>query len=243
VSRLAAVSNDDPAGPGAGDPQKRNAYGLNFRIMDAPFAIGEAQFKHGADTGSVLPGTLRIGAWKDFGRFADQRFARNGRSIWDPNGGPPLQHSTDFAVYGVADQQVVQKPGKTDDGVFAFARVAWSPPDRNVIDFYADGGLSFQGMVPDHPADQFAFLATFARVSPAARAADLDANFFVGQQRPARTFESILEATYSHQAATGLLVQPSVQYVIHPGGGADPHDPLRPVPNALVVGVRTTIQY
>ncbi|MCW2272807.1 carbohydrate porin [Rhodoblastus acidophilus] len=241
VALLAAVFNGDPAGPGVGDPQKRNPYGLNFRIMDAPFAIAEAQIKYGADT---APGTLRIGAWSHFGRFADERFSSDGRSIWDPNGsGAPLQHSGDFSVYGVLDRQVLQKPDKTDDGVFAFGRIAWAPPDRNIIDFYADGGLSFQGMVPDRPADQFAFLATFARVSPAARAADLDANFFLGQRRPAHTFESILEATYSYKAATGLLVQPSLQYVIHPGGGADPHDPLRPIPNALVVGVRTTIQY
>ncbi|MCW2285124.1 porin [Rhodoblastus acidophilus] len=243
VTLLAAVFNGDPAGPGPGDPQKRNPYGLDFRIADAPFAIGEAQFKYGAETGPLPPGTLRLGAWKHFGRFADERFARNGLSIWDPNAGPPLQHSTDFAVYGVVDQQVWRKPGKTDDGVFAFGRIAWTPPDRNIIDFYADGGVSFQGVVPDRPDDQFAFLATLARISPAARAADLDACFY-GKARPARSFESVLEATYSIKAATGLLVQPSLQYVIHPGGGApEPNEPLRPIPNALVVGLRTTIQY
>ena len=141
---------------------------------------------------------------------------------------------------------MLQKPAKKDDGVYAFGRIAFAPSDRNVIDFYADGGLSFQGMVPYRPDDQFAFLGMFSRVSPAARAADLDANFFTGLQRAARTFEAILEATYSCKAATGVLVQPSIQYVVHPGGGApNANDPLglRSVPNALVLGVRTTIQY
>jgi porin len=247
ITLLAAVFNGDPAGPGPGDPQKRNAYGLNFRITDAPFAIGEAQLKYGAQTGSFLPGTLRVGGWRHFGRFADERFATNGRSIWDPAGsGALLQHRGDVAVYGVVDQQVLQKQGKADDGVFAFARIAYAPPDRNTIDFYADAGLTFQGVVPDRPEDQFAFLGTFARVSAAARAADRDAAVFTGKLRAARSFESILEATYSFAAATGVLVQPSLQYVVHPGGGApDPGNPLalRAVANALVVGVRTTIQY
>jgi len=247
VALLAAVFNGDPAGPGAGDPQKRNAYGLNFRITDAPFVIGEAQIKYGAETGSVLPGTLRIGGWRHFGRFADERFASDGRSIWDPRGsGAPLQHRGDIAIYGVLDQQVLQRPDKTDDGVFAFGRIAWAPSDRNTIDLYVDGGLTFQGMIPDRPDDQLAFLGAFARVGSAARAADLDANAFTGANRAARTYESILEATYSFKAATGVLVQPSLQYVIHPGGGAPaPAEPiaLRSIPNAFVVGVRTTVQY
>ncbi len=34
VSLLLAVLNGDPAGPGPGDEQLRNRYGLNFRVND-----------------------------------------------------------------------------------------------------------------------------------------------------------------------------------------------------------------
>ena len=38
-----AVYNGDPAGPGQGDEQLRNRYGLNFRVQDPPFVMAEAQ--------------------------------------------------------------------------------------------------------------------------------------------------------------------------------------------------------
>jgi porin len=41
-----AMLNGDPAGPGIGDEQLRNLYGLNFRLQDPPFFIGEAEFQH-----------------------------------------------------------------------------------------------------------------------------------------------------------------------------------------------------
>ena len=86
ITLLAALFNGDPAGPGAGDPQTRNRYGLNFRTSDPPFVIGEAQIKYGADTGPLYPGALRIGGWAHFGRFADQRFGADGRPVSDPGG-------------------------------------------------------------------------------------------------------------------------------------------------------------
>ena len=42
---LFAVLNGDPAGPGEGDEQVRNKHGLNFRVNDPPFLIGETQFR------------------------------------------------------------------------------------------------------------------------------------------------------------------------------------------------------
>ena len=61
---LVAVLNGDPAGPGPGDEQMRNMYGLNFRVKDPAFIIGEAQFRRNQgkdDTG--LASTYKIGAW------------------------------------------------------------------------------------------------------------------------------------------------------------------------------------
>ena len=69
VSLLLAVLNGDPAGPGPGDEQLRNRYGLNFRVNDPPFIIGEAQFQRNMgkkDEG--LPPSLKLGGWGHFGR-------------------------------------------------------------------------------------------------------------------------------------------------------------------------------
>jgi len=224
ITLLAAVFDGDPAGPGAGDPQKRNPAGLNFRMSDPLFVIGEAQFKYGGS--AFYPGSARVGGWMHGGLFADQKVGADGRLLSDPTGtGATFWRRGDFAIYGVLDQQVLQRSGRTEDGAYVFGRVAFAPSDRNIIDFYMDGGVSFQGMVAGRPDDQFAFLGMFSRVSGATRA-----------------FEAIAEATYSYKVASGVLVQPSVQYVIHPGGGAS-NASNQPIPDALVLGVRTTIQY
>ena len=79
VSLLLAVLNGDPAGPGPGDEQIRNRYGLNFRVSDPAFIIGEAQFRrnHGKDD-TGLATTLKLGGWGHLGEFNDQRFANDG---------------------------------------------------------------------------------------------------------------------------------------------------------------------
>ena len=244
---LAAIFDGNPAGPGDTNPQYRNQNGVNFRIQDPPLFLGEGQWRYGSTDGPVYPGTIRLGGWLHLGKFADQRYAIDGFPLSSPLSiGLPLQRRTNTGVYGVIDQQIFQKPDKKDDGVYAFARVAFAPSDRNEIDFYADGGLSFQGLVPGRPDDQFGLLGAFTKISSQVRAADIDANFYNATFNPVRTFEAIAEATYSAKIASGVLLQPNVQYVIRPGGGIrNPTMPwsTRAVSNALVVGMRTTIQY
>jgi porin len=55
----------------------------------------------------------------------------------------------------------------------------------------------------------------------------------------------VLEATYQAVLAPGVAVQPTLQYVIHPGGGiANPRDPDGArVRNATVFGLRAIARY
>src|SRR3954467_2543200 len=72
---LGAIFNGDSAGPGPGDPQQRNRYGLNFRVNDPPLLLGEIQFGWKNLSGEDgCAGALKIGAWHHFGAFTDQRF-------------------------------------------------------------------------------------------------------------------------------------------------------------------------
>lgn len=256
---MVAVFNGDPAGPGPvdQDPQLRDKYGVNFRVQDPPFVIAEGQFKYTAPSG--LPGTLKVGAWYHFDSFDDQRFGADGRLLADEenSSGIPVRHRSNRSIYGVVDQQLFRIEGMEDDkGVGVFARAALAPSNRNLVDLYFDAGLTFAGFVPYRPNDSFGVAVGYARISKTAQAFDRDVAYFAqlpaeegdppGLAPPIRTYEAVLEATYQAQIVPGWTIQPDFQYIINPGGHvADPADPdgLRPLRNAMVFGVRTTVNY
>jgi len=76
---------------------------------------------------------------------------------------------------------------------------------------------------------------------------DRDMQFFTGAAHPIRDFEAVFEMTYAHEVRPGFVLQPVLQYAMHPGGGGvvDPDDPkqMHRIRDALMVGVRTTISY
>ena len=245
---LLGLYDGDPAGPGPGDPQRRDFYGVNFRVSDPPLLMGEAQFKHGGGkAASDLPGVVKIGAWAHFGRFADARFGTDGLPLASPaSNGVPIQHRGDQGVYGLVDQTVYRIGSDGDKGVAVFARASASPSDRNLIDLYGDAGVVFNGLWSRRPDDSFGFAAGYSRISPAYQAFDQDVAFYSGQSSPIRFYEADFEATYSAQIIPGWTVQPDVQFILHPkGGAANPYDPtgLRPLRNAVVIGLRTSVSY
>ena len=95
VSLLLAVLNGDPAGPGPGDEQLRNRYGLNFRVNDPPFVIGEAQFQRNMgkkDEG--LATTLKLGGWGHFGRVQRPALCHRRRAARRSGRAPACRSST-----------------------------------------------------------------------------------------------------------------------------------------------------
>lgn len=248
-SFLAAIFNDDPAGPCAGDPQVCNNDGLKFRMQDSPFIIGEVQFKYSdnKEPGS-LKGQVKLGAFSDLGKFEDQRFSTDGLSLADPlSNGIASQHHANHGIYGVIDQQIYRPTHNgagANDGVTAFGRISGLPADRNLVDFAFDAGVRFTGMVPGRPSDEFGIAVGYNKVSSSVSGLDRDTAFFTGDVIPVRSNEFIAELTYKAQIAQGWTLQPDLQYIWRPGANAaDPNDPTRPIENALVLGLRTTVNY
>ena len=57
-------------------------------------------------------------------------------------------------------------PGSEDPkGVGVFARVMGAPSDRNLVDFYADGGVTFTGMIPGRPTMRSAIGFAYTGIS------------------------------------------------------------------------------
>jgi porin len=248
VSLLGAVFDGNAAGPGPDDPQLRDRYGLNFRVNDPPLFLGEMQLLWNAKKGDPgLDGKFKIGGWRHFGDFSDQRFSTSGLSLANPaSGGTPATLAGDFGIYSVFEQKLYRVPHDDDRGIGIFLRASYSPPDRNIVDFYADAGVEFIGLSDQRPKDKFGIAAAYARVSPWARALDFDFQQLAGPAWPVRSSESLLTAVYQYEVRGGWTLQPNFQYIVHPGGGAT--NPLQPgagrvLANAAVFGLRTVVKF
>lgn len=228
VTLFGAVFNGDPSGPGDQDPQLRDHHGLAFRVNDPPWVIGQVRFNYDIDIGGrPLAGNFTPGAWKHYGSFDSQRFTADGQSIADPDGsGIPARLRGNYGIFAVIEQVLYRPPEVMDNttsaslpGVTAFGRIAYSPPDRNLIDLYVDGGIGFVGFTPGRPLDRFGVAMAYMRISNTARHLDLDTNFYTGVQGPVRSNETLLEMIYEAHIKPGWLIAPYFQYVWRPSGG------------------------
>src|ERR1700759_4527657 len=248
LSLLGAVFDGNAAGPGPGDPQLRDRYGLNFRVNDPPLVLGEVQFLWNGKKGDPgLAGKFKIGGWRHFGDFTDQRLGTTGLSLANPaSGGTPANLTGDFGVYSVFEQKLYRVGDDADRGIGVFLRASYSPPDRNIVDFYADGGIEFVGLSDSRQKDKFGIAAAYARVSPWARALDADFQQLAGPAWPVRSAETLFTAVYQYEVRGGWTLQPNFQYIVHPGGGAT--NPLQPgagrvLKDAAVLGLRTVVKF
>ncbi|WP_246801184.1 carbohydrate porin [Bradyrhizobium genosp. L] len=248
LTLIGALFDGNAAGPGTNDPQLRDRYGVNFRVNDPPLLLYEAQFQWHTKKGDPgLAGKFKIGGWRHFGAFADERFDSSGLSLADPaSAGTAAGLTGDYGVYAVFEQKLFRVGSDNDRGIGIFARASYSPPDRNLIDVYADGGLEFVGLDDSRPHDKFGMAAAYARVSPRAQALDRDFQSIEGIGWPLRSSETLLTAAYQYEVQPGLALQPNVQFIHRPGGGAtDPLGVLRGkhLGDATVLGLRAVVKF
>lgn len=244
---LLGVFDGNAAGPGVGNPQILDRNGVNFRLQDPPLAIAEGQYAYTIGDGTGLDGSVKVGAYDHFGAFNSNLLDTRGNLLASPSSnGTPQKLSGNDGVYAVVDQMIYH-PEKSDPGtgVGLFARIAGSPQDRNLIDFYVDGGVNVNGLVAGRPNDSFGVAFSYAHVSHSVSLFEQQLNAFTGVAAPIQNYEAALEATYQFQVAPGFTIQPDLQYIVHPGGNiANPFGiGLAAIPNAVVVGVRATINY
>ena len=244
----AAVFNGNPAPPGPGDPQVRNPSGTNFLIGDGGFMpIAEVAYSFDEQPiSSTLLSDVKLGAWYHTAEFPDLRRDSLGRSLADPSSnGVPAMHGSDFGAYLVLDKMLWRRPDTATQGLAAFLRVGCAPPDRNLISLEIDAGLTFKGLFPNRDLDVLGIGASYGRIGYARRL-DQDQVLFTGIERPIRDYESVLEITYEARIAPWWLLQPDLQLVFHPGGFIPAPLPApqgQPIPNALIIGIRSGITF
>ena len=108
--------------------------------------------------------------------------------------------------------------------------MAFTPADRNFVNFYFDTGLSYKGLIPTRDNDTVGIGFGYAQLSNGARSSLRDEG-----ANPIGA-EMVIELTYQAEITPWLIVQPDLQYIINPGGATD-------VNNALVIGGRAAITF
>ncbi len=233
---LIGLYNGDPAPPCASnDPQICNNDGLDFELNDPPLLMVEGAYKYGQDR---LAGQVKLGGWNHFGSLPDQRFDFGGDPVAiTGNPGRPLEN--DWGLYGIIDQLVWRLPGSEEaKGIGIFGRVIGAPSDRNVVDVYADGGITFSGMIPRRPDDSFAVGFAYTGISSDANGFDRDLDLPV-----TRAYEALLEICYTMRLASGWTLQPDFQYIWQPGGSVPDENGTGAVEDAAVFGARSTMSF
>jgi porin len=255
ITAYGGVFNGSASTPGEGDPQLRDNHGLAFRVNDAPWVIGQVRWDFNIDiAGRPLAGNFTPGGWYHSGQFDDQRFTAQGLSIADPNGtGIAAKLRGNFGIFAVVEQTLYRPASVTEKGVSnslpgvtVFGRIAYSPPDRNLIDLYLDGGIGFVGLVPGRSLDRIGIGVAYMRISDADQNLDRDTQLFSGLPSPVRSNETLLELIYEAHIRPGWLLAPYFQYVFRPSGGIpNPNDPsgLSRIGDAAVFGLTTTLKY
>jgi porin len=241
----AAVFSGDPSGGNGSNQAVPLPTGTVFSFSGGAFVIAEASYlpNQGKDAPG-LPGAYRIGAWyHTSSHFADQRFDITGLSLASPQStGIPLEHTGDYGVYGVIDQTLYRVPGTDDQGLSAFLRAGGVPNDRNLINFYADGGLLYKGPMSGRPDDKVGIAFAYAHIGDNARGLDADTALFGNFFFPVRSSETMIEMMYQAKLRPWWTLQPELQYIIQPGGAVlNPDGKLRP--NAWVIALRSTLNF
>jgi porin len=211
--------------------QNVNRYGFRWDLSasNGYFSIHELIFRANQDAGANgLPGTFKVGGWFDTAPDLNV----NRAEPWN------------YGLYLVADQMLYQVPqidfkpavgnqnnqdtavSSTNKGLGIFTHVGASPTNSNLINFYIDGGLNYKGLIPTRDNDILGLAIAYGH---------LGNNPPHSQSNSDHGYEMVLETTYQIELTPWLSLQPDVQYVIHPSG--------TDIPNALVLGVQTTLSF
>ena len=216
-----------------------NGHGIYFNLDNSALVIGEAGFSTATDEeDSRYPGVYKLGGWLHTGWFEDQYYDDVGLSLADPfSSQNPRRLKNDWGLYGVAEQKIWRPSGAVEErGLSVFARVGGVPSDRNLVSLGVDGGLHYVGPLPGRPHDVTGLALSYTRIGARTRAIVGAENLYSIPAAPLPDYETVAEVTCRIEIRPWWYLQPDLQYIMHPGGS-------RAIPDALVIGLRSTLSF
>jgi len=199
--------------PGEPDDPTATAV-LRFSSDEGLFAIAEMDYEDKSN-----PGFLRfvLGGWHYTTDFDDVLET-------EPDG-TPVRRSGSSGLYGFTEWQLVEEPGRSDQGLTGVVRLGVADEDVNQIAAYYGVGLVYRGLFPGRDDDALGLGFSTGVNGDKFKQAQENAG------DPVTDSETELIVVYSAKVTRWLVLQPVVQYYIDSGTdlAAD---------NAFVLGVR-----
>jgi len=165
-----------------------------------------------------LPGNLKLGAFYHTSDFPDNISVFRAQL----GAGSVTFHPNTYGGYFLADQTLFQEIGKEDpahQGLVGFFRLTGAPPDRNLTQFGADGGLVYKGLIPSRDWDSIALAGSYLQISDDFRKGqELINSVAPGTFPKLADYEGAVELTYKAQITAWWTLQLSLERAIHPGG-------------------------
>ncbi|WP_338029728.1 carbohydrate porin [Gluconacetobacter tumulisoli] len=250
---MGAVTDDNPTrGPFYSDisPAQRDPSGTFFSTAGGTLFIAEVQLwldaaeRIAGKDAPALPGTWKIGALYDSGRFPDQRYDSQGGLLASPDStGTPLYHRGNWLAYAVLDQMIWRAEKGSGKTINVFARATVNDGTRNRFSSEVQAGLTFDELLPGRPDDTIgvAWGTGFYERRAIENAYDATrlGTSLAGPLRP----EHHVELTYQAAVTPYLILQPDFQYFWNIGGTSRNPDTGRPIANGIVMGLNMTTTF
>ncbi|MGI9088291.1 MAG: carbohydrate porin [Chthoniobacterales bacterium] len=207
----AAVFNGD-VGTAASN---RNGAQFDFSGRNGVGLFGEVAWK--TRVVDDLSGVLKLGGFYNSKTFDDLRHTGT--------------HRGNYGFYVIGDQQLWREgtsESAAAQGLAVFGRFAIAPPDRSLVVYDIEAGVTYTGLFPGRDSDVLGAGFLYSRVSN-------DAFTDSGTPLPSH-HEAVIEVSYQASLTSFLTIQPDFQYIMNPGA-------VRPARDAIVAGMRFSLAY
>lgn len=186
-----------------------NNNGLNFSLNGGVLIIGEAGYhKKSRIFNKNLPGNFKIGAYLDTGKLEKFKNPQNSKS-------------NNYGFYLLTDQMFYRENSFDNQGLLIFSVFTLAPQKEiNTFPFFFSNGIQYRGLIPNRDNDVAVFGLAYGDFSSDLKDQD---------------FEMIIEINYALQLTDWFLLQPDIQYVIHPDGNQN-------INNAFVLGMQLQVE-
>ncbi len=220
-----------------------NESGTHISLSDeqGTFGIVEATWRPVFENReNRYPGVYSIGAWLHTNDMDDLYHDTAGGSAI-VSGLPSKTYRENYGVYWSLEQFVLREIWETDpaedQGLSLFFRGGIAPDDRSPTDYSIDTGITLTGLIPGRDEDILGLGFVYVHVSDSLRRSERDDRNINGTLLPAISdYEALIEVTYQAKLREWWTVQPSLQWIHHPGGSTVLDD-------ALVLGLRASLVF